>query len=90
MIILVGKFYNICNLNNTCTGRLIPVYKSSYYLFEELICFVNGNICLKNLRIYVPRINICFVYANICLENARIYVQKINICFIDGNICFEN
>ena len=25
MIILVDKFYNICNVNNTCTGRLIPV-----------------------------------------------------------------
>ena len=37
MIILVEKFYNICNVNNICTGRLIPVLKSSYYLFEELI-----------------------------------------------------
>ena len=25
MVILVNKFYNICHVNSTCTGRLIPV-----------------------------------------------------------------
>ena len=25
MIILVDKFFNICNVSNTCTGILIPV-----------------------------------------------------------------
>ena len=89
-MILVDKFYNIGNVNSTCTRRLTPVLKSSNYLFEEIICFVNANTCLKNLRIYVRRINIRFVYVNICLENLLIYVLKVNICFIDSNICFEN
>ena len=38
-------------------------------MFEESICFVYANICLENLRIYVPKINICFTDGNICFEN---------------------
>ena len=48
------------------------------------MCFVNANICLKNLEISVRRINIRFVHANISLENLIIYARKINICFIDN------
>ena len=83
IIIFVGKFYNVCNVNNTCPGRLIHVSKKrSLFVRRINICFANANICLGNLEMRVWRINICFLNVNLRLEKLRIYIRRINICFV--------